>query len=255
MSASEAAAQPQSVILFPECSLSGDNTTHGLLLIKAGLTPTEVDVCCLINNAKSESYTGRISTFNVIQGQSWDQFMQYLFTQVKESDVNLDVTEIADTKMVTLNIKDWVDYVHLYDGPVIDAAPYLIQAIEKGVVAGRTEKEVEEGLSQMDVLKRGAFRLAREKIRKAKQLEMILKVGKERQNGEADVDKKKEANYDRAEPLSYIQIHTPTTYPSGTGSYPLRKRPRAVIRKASKGLDYDDDRMCTEGENKRKSHC
>lgn len=79
-----------------------------------------------------------------------------------------------------------------YSAPIIEASPYLMHALQHPVVEEvihEKEQDVNGDSAKMNILQAGALELAREKIRKRKQLEEVLRIGKERLEAEEGDDR------------------------------------------------------------------
>ncbi|KAF4681249.1 hypothetical protein FOZ60_012416 [Perkinsus olseni] len=200
------------IVSFSHCNVTSDgpHTTdsRSCLFMKSPSTSGasssggDIEVCLVVvgieGTAKSECFTGRIADFNIVNGHTWAEFRDHLAAlPAGTRDINLTITHLGDSvKLVNLSISGWVDYVHLYDASPMEALPYLIYSLQhhglREAIEEKKEAAITEDTNQCDnkteVLRAGAFELAREKIRKRKQLECILRIGKERLEQQEEKD-------------------------------------------------------------------
>ncbi|KAF4692095.1 hypothetical protein FOZ63_015370 [Perkinsus olseni] len=249
------------IVSFSHCNVTSDGphttASRSCLFMKSPSTSAassiggDIQVCLVVvgqGTTKSECFTGRIADFNIVNGHTWAELREHLAAlPAGTRDINLTITHLGDSvKLANLSISGWVDYVHLYDASPMEASPYLIFFLQHRVPEEETEAAITEDTNQcdnkMEVLRIGAFELAREKIRKRKQLECILRIGEERleqqeeKQDDGDVAVRGGGEANESGPVA-----------SSSNMNASKKRRRAAAgrgasrRRAHKGLSYGAD--------------
>ncbi|KAF4650876.1 hypothetical protein FOZ61_010965 [Perkinsus olseni] len=251
------------IVSFSHCNVTSDgpHTTdsRSCLFMKSPSTSAasssggDIEVCLVVvgeGTTKSECFTGRIADFNIVNGHTRVEFREHLAAlPAGTRDINLTITHLGDSvKLVNLSISGWVDYVHLYDASPMEASPYLIYSLQhhglREAIEEKKEAVITEDTNQCDnkmqVLRAGEFELAREKIRKKKQLECILRIGKERLEQQEEKDDGDVAVRGGGE----ANESGPVTSSSDMNASKKRRRAApggASRRRAPKGLSYGED--------------
>ncbi|KAF4735567.1 hypothetical protein FOZ62_001323, partial [Perkinsus olseni] len=252
------------IVSFSHCNVTSDGprttASRSCLFMKSPSTSGasssggDIEVCLVVvgieGTAKSECFTGRIADFNIVNGHTWAEFREHLAAlPAGTKEISLTITHLGDSvKLVNLSISGWVDYVHLYDASPMEASPYLIYSLQhhglREAIEEKKEAAITEDTNQCDnkteVLRTGAFELAREKIRKKKQLECILRIGKERLEQQEEKDDGDVAVRGGGE----ANESGPVTSSSDMNVSKKRRRAApggASRRRAPKGLSYGED--------------